>query len=190
MQLVKIYTIGNLKSFTDTIGNIDRYEYNTHQTVREELDPACKRITFDYNSGSNLTARTDRELGVYYYRRRYYGVENGRFLQEDSIRLKGGDGNFYRHVGNATVNSTDAEERMIKEYVVRLSQSYKQITSSPVYNISTCSVGFTFSFLKIFAPLRPDYVTGYRFTAAMLTLVSIGKTAKCGATLYPVFGSK
>jgi len=112
------------------------------------------------------------------------------FLQEDSIRLKGGDGNFYRYVGKATINSTDAEGRMIKEYVGRLSQSYKQRISSPIYNIATFSVGFAFSFFLISTPFRPDYVTGYRFTAAMLTLVSIGKTAKCGATLYPVFGSK
>jgi RHS repeat-associated protein len=33
--------------------------------------------------------KVDR-LRVYYYRSRYYGAEEGRFLQEDKIRLEGG----------------------------------------------------------------------------------------------------
>ncbi|WP_353933154.1 RHS repeat-associated core domain-containing protein [Okeanomitos corallinicola] len=38
----------------------------------------------------------DQEIGLYYYRARYYDQATGRFLSEDPIGFDGGDSNFYR----------------------------------------------------------------------------------------------
>jgi RHS repeat-associated protein len=69
--------------------------------------------TYTYDSFGKLTASTgslvnpfqytaresDTETGLYYYRARYYDLNVGRFLREDSIRFNAGI-NFYAYVGN------------------------------------------------------------------------------------------
>jgi RHS repeat-associated protein len=42
-----------------------------------------------------------------YYRARYYDPQVGRFVNEDPIRFDAGDENFYRYVGNDSVNDSD-----------------------------------------------------------------------------------
>lgn len=44
--------------------------------------------------------RFDAEIGLYYYKRRYYSPLLGRFLNRDPIGYEGGDLNFYRY-GNS-----------------------------------------------------------------------------------------
>jgi RHS repeat-associated protein len=77
--------------------------------------------TYTYDSFGNLTASTgsitnrfqytarefDSESGLYYYRARYYDPQVGRFVNEDPIRFDAGDENFYRYVGNDSVNDSD-----------------------------------------------------------------------------------
>ncbi len=42
----------------------------------------------------------DPEIGLYYYRARYYDPKAGRFLSEDPIGFAGGDVNLYSYVWN------------------------------------------------------------------------------------------
>ncbi len=49
----------------------------------------------------------DAELGLYYYRARYYDPSTGRFLSEDPLSFAAGDSNLYRYVGNNPVNRID-----------------------------------------------------------------------------------
>ncbi len=42
----------------------------------------------------------DVELGIYYYRPRYYDPAMGRFLGEDPKGFGARDANFYRYVGD------------------------------------------------------------------------------------------
>jgi RHS repeat-associated protein len=49
----------------------------------------------------------DAEIGLYYYRARYYDPEAGRFISRDPIGFEGGDVNLYGYVGNNAVNLID-----------------------------------------------------------------------------------
>jgi RHS repeat-associated protein len=49
----------------------------------------------------------DSEVGLYFYRARYYNPAQGRFLTSDPLGLEGGDTNFYRYVSNNPINFND-----------------------------------------------------------------------------------
>jgi RHS repeat-associated protein len=49
----------------------------------------------------------DGEIGLYFYRARYYDPGVGRFIGEDSIGFSSGDENLYRYVSNSPTDSTD-----------------------------------------------------------------------------------
>jgi RHS repeat-associated protein len=49
----------------------------------------------------------DAELGLYFYRARYYGPSDGRFESEDPTGFSAGDPDLYRYVGNRPANATD-----------------------------------------------------------------------------------
>jgi RHS repeat-associated protein len=49
----------------------------------------------------------ERETGDYFYRARYYGPEEGRFLSEDPIGFLSGDYNLYRYVRNQSIKLSD-----------------------------------------------------------------------------------
>ena len=51
--------------------------------------------------------RYDSELGLYYFKRRYYSPKLGRFLQPDPIGYTGEDFNLYTYVGNSPLKYTD-----------------------------------------------------------------------------------
>jgi len=57
----------------------------------------------------------DKELGLYYYRARYYDPKGGRFISKDPIGFAGGDVNLYRYVSNNPVNATDPSGLMSPE---------------------------------------------------------------------------
>ncbi|MEX2122008.1 MAG: RHS repeat-associated core domain-containing protein [Pirellulales bacterium] len=63
-------------------------------------DPTATRYQF--------TGREwDADLGLYYYRARWYDPQTGRFISEDPIGFEGGDANLNRYVGNDPANFTD-----------------------------------------------------------------------------------
>lgn len=49
----------------------------------------------------------DAEIGLYYYRARYFDPGTGRFLSEDPLQFGAGDVNLYRYVGNGPNKDTD-----------------------------------------------------------------------------------
>jgi RHS repeat-associated protein len=55
---------------------------------------------------ANKARESDSETGLYYYRARYYDVQNGRFISEDAIRFVGGP-DFYLYVRNSPVSLVD-----------------------------------------------------------------------------------
>ncbi|HYL63625.1 MAG TPA: RHS repeat-associated core domain-containing protein [Candidatus Methylomirabilis sp.] len=76
--------------------------------------------TYTYDSFGNVTSSTgtlinpfrytgrefDAEIGLYYYRNRYYDQTAGRFVSEDPIRYHGGI-DFYAYVANRPLSRRD-----------------------------------------------------------------------------------
>jgi RHS repeat-associated protein len=77
--------------------------------------------TYTYDAFGNLTASAgaltnpfqytgrdyDAEIGLRYYRARYYDATTGRFLSEDPIGFLGGGPNFYAYVRNNPIRFRD-----------------------------------------------------------------------------------
>jgi len=53
------------------------------------------------------TGRESEAIDLYYYHRRFYRPEFGRFVSEDPIEFRGGDYNLYSYVRNNPVNFID-----------------------------------------------------------------------------------
>lgn len=61
----------------------------------------------------------DDDVGLSWYRARWYDPETGRFVSEDPIGFSAGDTNLNRYVSNGPVNGTDPsglEEYTISNY--------------------------------------------------------------------------
>ena len=90
--------LGTTRAFADASGNLtSSLDYDSFGTVSS-------------GSGStryNYTGRElDSEIGLIYYRVRWYDPQQGRFISEDPIGFAGG-ANFYSYVGNDPINALD-----------------------------------------------------------------------------------
>ena len=84
----------------------------TNGSGRGDASAALRRVGQPRQAGAGepgyaFTGREwDPEIGLYYYRARYYDPKGGRFISQDTIRFLGG-ANFYAYVSNAPQNWTD-----------------------------------------------------------------------------------
>ena len=79
---------------------MESYDYDSFGNIKRKGDKVKNTYTF--------TGREwDREIGLYYYRARYYDPKAGRFPSKDPIGFGGGDVNLYAYVRNNPVNLTD-----------------------------------------------------------------------------------
>jgi RHS repeat-associated protein len=92
-------------------------------SVRQVVSPTGAVLNaITYDSFGNILSETnpangdrfkytcreyDAELGIYYYRARYYDPATGRFLGEDPKGFAAGDANLYRYVANRPTILTD-----------------------------------------------------------------------------------
>ena len=75
--------------------------YDAFDNIESETDSNIE-FRFGY-TGREL----DEEIGLQYYRARYYDGEMGRFISQDPIGFEAGDTNLYRYVNNSSLNYTD-----------------------------------------------------------------------------------
>jgi RHS repeat-associated protein len=57
--------------------------------------------------GSSRNGEADADIGLMYYRARWYDANQGRFVSEDPIGFLGRDVNFYGYVHNAPLRFVD-----------------------------------------------------------------------------------
>ncbi|UCE67636.1 MAG: RHS repeat-associated core domain-containing protein, partial [Candidatus Zixiibacteriota bacterium] len=111
--LESVDSVGTKQHFADALGSVTRITDSTG--ARYKLMVYSSYGVMSTDSGSVLadyvsyTGReAERDLGIYYYRARYYDPLTGRFMVRDPIDFYGGDINLYRYVRNNPVNITDA----------------------------------------------------------------------------------
>jgi RHS repeat-associated protein len=93
--------LGSVAALVDETGAVvQTYEYGVFG-----------EITSQTGSLDNPFAYTGREwepeVGLYYYRARWYDAAQGRFVSEDPTGLAGGDHNLYRYVHNSPARFYD-----------------------------------------------------------------------------------
>lgn len=107
--------LGTVTDILDSNGNvIQRYDYSTYGRIRSIKNNAGIDITGApvVNTSFTFTGREfDSEVGLYYYRARYYDANSGRFLQQDPDAGKLQNPitfvNKYTYVGNNPVMYSD-----------------------------------------------------------------------------------
>ena len=94
--------LGSIVAITNSAQTVvQRYIYDAYGTPKAI-------IGYSFENSYLFTGREwDKEIGLYYYRARYYDPMEGRFISKDPIGFAGGDVNLYRYVQNNPVNFTD-----------------------------------------------------------------------------------
>jgi RHS repeat-associated protein len=94
--------LGSVRQIVDGAGTIlDEITYDSFGGILSESNPSQgDRFKF---TGREFSP----ELGIYYYRARWYDPSTGRFISQDPIGFSAGDPNLYRYVGNAPGDATD-----------------------------------------------------------------------------------
>jgi RHS repeat-associated protein len=99
----------------DGLGSIAKRTNQTGALVHEYRYDVWGNIeTGASEPGFSYTSREwDPEIGLTYYRARYYEPKLGRFISEDPIGLGGGDPNLYAYVRNSPAKYTDPSGELV-----------------------------------------------------------------------------
>ena len=97
---------------TDHLGSVRDIVDNTGTVINHVEYDSFGNILFETNASAGdrykYTGREwQQELGLYYYRARFYDPANGRFVSQDPIGFEGGDTNLQRYVANNPLSFTD-----------------------------------------------------------------------------------
>lgn len=94
--------LGTVRDLVNNSGAVvNHFVYDSFGQVISESNPAIDtRYLF---TGREF----DQEIGLYYYRARYYNQTTGKFLSEDTLSFTAGDSNLYRYVFNNPVAFSD-----------------------------------------------------------------------------------
>ncbi len=106
--------LGSVTEVTNLIGDVvQRYVYDSfgNTSIYNKDGTAITESSTDYlKTPYTFTGRErDPETGLHYHRARYYDTKAGRWISSDPTEFESGDSNFYRYVGNNSVNYADPE---------------------------------------------------------------------------------
>ncbi|MBK8224366.1 MAG: RHS repeat-associated core domain-containing protein [Candidatus Obscuribacter sp.] len=92
----------------DKVGSIVAVSNNSGAVAnKNKFSPFGEITTLGGTTVGFTGQRYDSELGLYYFKHRYYSPKLGRFLQPDPIGYTGRDFNLYTYVGNSPQKYTD-----------------------------------------------------------------------------------
>lgn len=109
--------LGSIVAISDSSkAVVQRYAYDAYGMVTS-TNPA-------FENAYTFTGREwDKEIGLYYYRARYYDPMEGRFISKDPIGFAGGDVNLFRYVGNSMENWRDPDGLSPVGWIVTLTRA-------------------------------------------------------------------
>jgi RHS repeat-associated protein len=117
-----VYGLGIDRPLAQAVGGVTSYSVADHlgsvvrttdasgaPTLTREYDPWGNLLQGSTMSGYAFTGREwEPDIGLYYYRARYYNAAIGRFTSEDPIGLEGGT-NLFAYVQNRPLTHVDPE---------------------------------------------------------------------------------
>ena len=106
--------LGSVTEITNLRGDVvQRYVYDSFGNPRiyNKDGTAITESSTDYlKNPYTFTGRErDPETELHYHRARYYNPQAGRWISADPIGFDSGDTNFYRYVGNNSINYIDPD---------------------------------------------------------------------------------
>jgi len=104
--------LGSITAITDKDGKIvEEYKYDAFGKAYIRDGKSNNWREFKESKIGNVRLFTgreyDKEIGLYYYRARYYSADLGRFISRDPIGMSD-NVNLYSYVGNNPVKFVDA----------------------------------------------------------------------------------
>jgi RHS repeat-associated protein len=110
--LESVDSVGTKQHFADALGSVTRITDNTGTRYKLMVYDSYGNMRSDTGSVQadyvSYTGReAERDLGIYYYRARYYDPMTGRFMSRDPIGFSAGDVNLYRYINNSPTNLID-----------------------------------------------------------------------------------
>jgi len=106
--------MGSIRDVIDNAGTtIDHIVYDTFGNIASQTSTTYK-LRFGF-TGRELASESGQ--GVWYYRRRFYDAQVGRFLTQDPTGFNAGDVNLYRYVTNSPLLYTDPTGRVAESAV-------------------------------------------------------------------------
>ncbi len=101
--------LGSIATITDHKGKVvESYEYSSFGETRRHGNKVKQPYGY--------TGREwDHEIGLYFYRARYYDSEVGRFIGKDPIGLRGGI-NLFAYTANNPINKSDPSGLKVDSY--------------------------------------------------------------------------
>jgi RHS repeat-associated protein len=129
----------------DGLGSVAKRTNQAGAVVHEYRYDAWGNIeTGATESGYAFTGREwDPEVGLYYYRARYYAPTKGRFISEDPIKFVGGN-NFYAYVADNPATWIDPLGLLVEMYCVAIGQGGENRTNAFAGNL-----GLKHCFLRV-----------------------------------------
>ena len=144
--------LGSVRQIVDASGAVlDAIDYDSFGGILSESNPVeWDRFKF---TGREYCP----ELGLYYYRARWYDPAVGRFISQDPIGFEAGDANLYRYVGNAPGDARDPRG-LWASWWDETKGVFGYIFSNKVETIKLTTLGIGEGFNNIF--IQPAYRTG------------------------------
>jgi RHS repeat-associated protein len=96
-----IRDVAQYNSGTNTTIVVDHLKYDSFGNITAQSNSAYQPL-FGYTG-----QMWDANVGLYYYRARWYDPHTGRFISQDPLSFAAGDVNLYRYVTNSPTNFTD-----------------------------------------------------------------------------------
>ena len=116
--------LGSVRNILNNVGTIvDTIDYDSFGSILSES------FSQQFGDRYKFTAREwDSQLGLYYYRARFYSPTTGRFISEDPISFAGGQVNLNAYVGSNPTAYIDpfgllAEEATVLSFETRVANS-------------------------------------------------------------------
>ena len=126
--------LGSIVQTTDATGAV---------ALAREYDPYGNILAGTGVAGYAFTGREwDPEIGLHYYRARYYAPNLGRFISEDPIGIAGGP-NLYGYVANDPVRRTDPSGQMAQAAVIVLVCSPDPFTKALLITLAVMGIAVT-----------------------------------------------